>query len=223
MLYFVIFVWLSSFYIYYRVWRNWRMLPKNPGGLAKFSMALDCCMGLMFLAFSLKITSTSIQGEHRVQTYRAIRAAGQQPGPALEKALELLPAADQKIWRERLLVEAIKANQKQSVQYFLEHGISADQLGPEGVPWVIQSLLNRASSEISCLIISYSKDPNIANPRGAVPALLYAVQQQDRAVITLLMKRGADPKKTAGNGESALQLAQSKFPDLLPLLKSPAR
>ena len=67
MLYFVAFVWLSSLLFYWRIWRNWRMLSKKPTGVERFSLALDCAVGLLFLAFSLMLTVNTIRGEFQLR------------------------------------------------------------------------------------------------------------------------------------------------------------
>lgn len=70
MLFFVAFVWLSSLLFYWRIWRNWRLLSKNPTRMERSSLALDCLLGLLFLAFSVMLTVNTLRGEFQVQAAR---------------------------------------------------------------------------------------------------------------------------------------------------------
>ena len=79
MLYFVAFVWISSLLFYWRIWRNWRMLSKNPTGMERFSLALDCAVGFLFLAFSVMMTVKTVRGEFQVQAAGLNRGALQTP------------------------------------------------------------------------------------------------------------------------------------------------
>ncbi|MBN9417916.1 MAG: hypothetical protein J0I12_20885 [Candidatus Eremiobacteraeota bacterium] len=217
MLFFVVFVWVSTLFLFWRVWRNWKRVPAGAKGLDYFSFGLDILAAVMFLAFSCKITYFTVQGEQHDRTAGAIREAGKHPGPELERALQAVSPSERESWRRALMLKAMRDKELEPVRYFLDQGMKPEQVNDEGRPWITEAM--HSSPEIRALLISRCTDPNVCEPQGNRPILLTAVVKNDAESVRLLMAKGADPNKKDGNGDSALSLARRIRPSLVPLLE----
>lgn len=78
----------------------------------------------------------------------------------------------------------------------------------------IQSLLDIVEN-----LIEYEADINIQNNQGYT-ALMYAVTFRHVGLVELLLQHGADKTLTNNQGQTALELAQEKFPEIIPLLQN---
>ncbi|HET9943982.1 MAG TPA: ankyrin repeat domain-containing protein [Terriglobia bacterium] len=106
------------------------------------------------------------------------------------------------------LYSAIRANDLRQLKTLLDQGVSANEVGPEGItPLMVAAQIG--SLDAMKLLVDRRADVNTKNRYGAT-ALMWSVT--DAKKVRLLLDRGADVNVTSGSGRTPLIVASFANP-----------
>jgi ankyrin repeat protein len=107
---------------------------------------------------------------------------------------------------ETLLIEAIRANQPDSVEALLQGGADPNRAGPRGETAVHAAAFSD-NPELLRLVLAHGGDPDARNARTGETALMKALLSPEAGQYAVLLDAGADPNLADANGGTPLLVA----------------
>lgn len=114
---------------------------------------------------------------------------------------------------------ASRRNKVNAVRDLLSLGADPNESGPDwDTPLLIATQVN-SDTPIAELLIAASADVNVVDQRYGQTPLHYAVRENNREVVRLLLHSGANSNARSSSGDTPLQFAVAKgYPDIVELL-----
>lgn len=107
---------------------------------------------------------------------------------------------------ESLLIEAIRADQPDSVEALLQGGADPNRTSPRGDNAVHAAAFS-SNPELLRLVLAHGGDPDARNAKTGETALMKALLSPNATQYTVLLDAGADPNLADANGGTPLLVA----------------
>jgi uncharacterized protein len=107
----------------------------------------------------------------------------------------------------------------ESVKILLDRGSGIDMLSTNMGNTALQAAVANDQTEVVRLLIERGAEVDYATAQGEHTALHSAVIGGNAEIVRMLLEAGADPAARSTTGKTALDLAESNHPELVPILE----